>query len=227
MLTRKPSHLTDDAQDGNPLFMQQGMPSAYALVPPTPVPGDGWEDENREACRLVSVNLSAYLDQELDPDQTQLITKHLNSCAGCAALLDTMEETDEEIQREWRESTPLPSSSQFRHSIDSIMDALPSAPVEPEVFAPKRVHARTRWMRFATGMSGFILAAGLLWSSYRIGYAHGRTSARRSSFAAPNGNGNFTDVQSALSLCSLSTPSSAGPLNEPPLTFARERRSQR
>jgi len=223
MLTRKPSRLTDDVQDGNPLFMQRGMPSDFALVPPTPVAGEGWEDGNREACRLVSVNLSAFLDNELDPDQAQLIEKHLNSCAGCAALLEAMQDTDEVIEREWRESTPLPSSSQFRQSIDSIMEALPPAPVEAESFAPKRVHSRTRWVRFATGMSGVIVAAGLLWSSYRIGYAHGRTSARRSSFAAPTGAGPYAGFQPTLSLCSLS----AAPPNPTPLTFARERRSQR
>ena len=183
MLTRKPSHLTDDAQDGNPLFQPLGMPAAYALVPPTPFAGEGRQDGDREACRLISVNLAAYLDNELDQDQTELVTKHLDCCAGCAALLETMERTDEAIEREWRDSTPLPSSSQFRHSIDSIMDALPPAPSRAEAFATKRVHARTRWMRFATGMSGFILAAGVIWSSYRLGYSHGRNSARRSSFA--------------------------------------------
>jgi hypothetical protein len=229
MLTRKPSHLLDDAQAGNPLFQfqSQGMPAAYSLVPPTPFASEGWQDGDHEACRLISVNLAAYIDNELDPDQADLVTQHLNGCTGCAALLDTMERTDETIEREWRESAPLPSSSQFRQSIDSIMDALPPAPAQSDGFAAKRVHARTRWMRFATGMSGFILAAGALWSSYNIGYSQGRNSARRSSIALPAGSRYIPGISTALTLCSLSEPPPTRPLIEPSLTFARERRSQR
>ena len=227
MLTRKPSFVTDDAQDGNPLFTRLGMPSIYARVPPTPTAAQRGEGGEPEACRLVSVNLSAYLDDELDTDQAQLITDHLNSCPGCAELMVAMETADEEIQREWRENTPLPSSFQFRQSIDSIMDTLPPAPAEAESFGSKRVHARTRWIRFATGMSGFVLAAGLLWSSYRLGYAHGRTTAKRSSFAAPHTNPNVVSSQPVLSLCSLAASPSNTPLSAVSLDFTRARRSQR
>jgi anti-sigma factor RsiW len=176
---------------------------------------------------LVAVNLSAYLDNELDPDQSDMITAHLESCAACADLLDAMEETDEEIQREWREDSPLPSSSQFRQSVDAIMDALPAELVAEPVFAPKRVHARTRWVRFATGMSGFILVAGMLWSSYRIGYVQGRQNAGKSAFTPVNPTGYNPAVQPMMSVASLS-PASAKPPEEPlPFTFARERRFHR
>ena len=227
MLTRKPSFVAEDAQGGSPLFTPQEMPSLFAIVPPTPAGGPQREGGEPESCRLVSVNLSAYLDDELDADQAQLVTDHLNTCPGCAGLLDAMESMDVQIEREWRDSTPLPSSSQFRHSIDAIMDALPPAAAEAERFAPKRVHARTRWMRFATGMSGFILAAGLLWSSYRLGYAHGRTTAKRSSFATPPVNPNSVRNQQAQSLAALSDPPSSPQLTAASLTFTRARRSQR
>jgi len=227
MLTRKPSSVQDDAQAGNPLFNKQGLPTDYTVVPPTPGTGSRWEGGQPEACRLVAVNLSAYLDNELDPDQSEMITAHLDSCAACADLMDAMQETDEEIQREWREDAPLPSSSQFRHSIDAILDALPAEPVAEPVFAPKRVHAKTRWVRFATGMSGFVLVAGMLWSSYRIGYVHGRQNARKSSFAPANPTGYNPAVQPMISLASLSSDSNSPPQNSLTLTFARERRFRR
>jgi hypothetical protein len=224
MLNRKPSVLADDPMGGGPLFTAPGMPSVFAPVPPTSDAGWDPSDREPEACRLVSVNLSAYLDNELDPDQAQLIANHLGTCAGCAALLDAMEEADEAIQREWREDTPLPSSSQFKQSIGSIMDALPPAPVDAEKLATKRVHARTRWTRFATGMTGVILAAGMLWSSYRIGYAHGRSSARRSAVSVSMPDRPLPGNQPLLQLCSLIAPP-AHPSPAPPTPLARERSS--
>lgn len=224
MLTRKPSYTKDDAKDGNPLYFAEGNPSAFAVVPPTPNSGDDWEDRDRESCRLVSVSLSAYLDGELDPEQTQLINKHLNQCADCAAMLQAMEETDEIIEREWREGAPLPSSSQFRHSIDDIMDALPTAQAETPVFAPKRVHSRTRWMRFATGMSGVILFGGMLWSSYRLGYSQGRQSTLNPSPTAPAGS---RFPVRPVSMFAFRSASLAPPLDDPlpsPPSSRKERR---
>ena len=134
-----------------------------------------------DACDLVSVNLSAYQDGELDPDQMRLVVNHLTTCPQCAAELKALRATDRRIQREWRDSAPLPSSSRFDQSIDAIMAALPPAPAAPAVFAPKRVHARARWMRFSTGMAGIIALAGMSWSSYQLGYVHGRRSTRPAS----------------------------------------------
>jgi len=227
MLTRKPSYTQDDANAGNPLFAKQGQPVDFAVVPPTPSAGDRWEGGQPEACRLVAVNLSAYLDNELDPDQSEMVTAHLEACADCADLLDAMYDTDEEIQREWREDTPLPSSSQFRRSIDAIMDALPAEPVAEPVFAPKRVHARTRWVRFATGMSGMVVIAAMLWSSYRIGYVQGRQNASKSAFVPANPTGYNPAYQPETTLATL-IPASARPPEDPlTLNFARERRSHR
>ena len=117
MLTRKPSCITDDAKDGNPAFDREGMPSAYAVVPPTTVAGPWHDDGDREACRLVSVNLSAYLDDELDPDQHNLIAEHLEFVRRIAPhCWKRWKRRMRPIQREWRESAPLPSSSQFKQS---------------------------------------------------------------------------------------------------------------
>jgi anti-sigma factor RsiW len=221
MLTRKPSRVTDDAQDGNPQFPfgGTGTTSDYRLVPPTFDAGEDWQPGEPEACRLVSVNLSAYIDGELDPDQSALVGNHLNTCPSCTELLIAIEEADEQVQREWRGDTPLPSSSRFRSSVDAIMDALPPVPAEPESFAPKRVHARARWTRFAAGLSSVVFAAGLLWSSYRLGYTHGRRSAQRPAFAPRTQTADLPDVMSAIALCSLTSnqpPAPLGPVRERP-----------
>jgi len=154
-------------------------------------PGRGGDD----ACEFVSVSLSAYQDGELDPESLQLIVSHLAHCPHCAAAFDALQSVDETLEREWRDSAPLPSSSQFARSLDSIMDALPSEPAPTPVFAPKRVHARVRWTRFATGVAGLFAFGSLLWSSYRLGYQQGqennvsrypgRMSARPGSHAIP------------------------------------------
>ncbi len=133
-------------------------------------PGRGGDD----ACEFVSVNLSAYQDGELDPDSLTLIVSHLAHCPHCAAAFDALQEIEDTLEREWRDSAPLPSSSQFARSIDSIMAALPNEPASTPVFAHKRIHARVRWTRFATGVAGLFAFGGLLWSSYRLGYQQGQ-----------------------------------------------------
>jgi anti-sigma factor RsiW len=133
-------------------------------------PGRGGDD----ACEFVSVNLSAYQDGELDPDSLNLIVSHLAHCPHCASAFDALQMVDETLDREWRDSAPLPSSSHFVGSVNSIMDALPDEPVAAPAFAPKRVHARVRWTRFATGAVGLFAFGSMLWSSYRLGYQQGR-----------------------------------------------------
>ena len=121
--------------------------------------------------------LSALLDGELDRDTRNRVETHLDNCPHCAANFDAMLAADSLIQREWRDNAPLPSSSEIRIAVDSIMDALPPVPAVTTVFAPKRVHARARWIRFATGIAGVMaLLMGLLWSSYKFGYEQGRLS---------------------------------------------------
>jgi len=224
MVTRKPVRAS--AQDADPLFVIQGSQSSYSGLPPTPDAGNGHRGGEPEACRLVLVNLSAYQDNELDPDQADLITQHLDNCADCGALLDSMQMADEEIVREWREGTPLPSSLQFKQSIDSIMDALPPAPATVETFAPKRVHARTRWIRFATGLSGLIAAVGLLWSSYELGYVHGRNNSRRG-WNGSSQSGARTAANSDLSYLSIASLSSSAPPGSTSLTYSASRNDRR
>ena len=139
-----------------------------------------------QGCDFVTSNLSAYLDGELDNAQTRLVGSHLGKCPRCSEILQSLSDVDETIQREWRESAPLPSSFRFEQAVDDIMAALPSVPVEAVAFAAHRVHARTRWMRFATGIAGLIAILTSLWSSYWLGYTNGRRSLSTPGSASMN-----------------------------------------
>lgn len=172
----KQRNLGQDAAGNSEKMPLSGLHSVGS-VPPTDNPGGyGDGDPGDEACNLVFVNLAAYQDQELDPDQLAVVEAHLNRCPRCMARLTTLQELDAQIEREWRESAPLPSSSQFKNSIDAIMAALPEEPVAAPEYTQKRVHARARWMRFSTGMAGVVAFVSMLWSSYCLGYAHGRSN---------------------------------------------------
>lgn len=184
-------------------------------------PGRGGDD----ACEFVSVNLSAYQDGELDPDSLKLIVSHLTHCPNCAASFDALQSVDETLEREWRDSAPLPSSSQFARSLDSIMEALPNEPAVTPAFAPKRVHARVRWTRFATGVAGLFAFGSLLWSSYRLGYQQGQqNNVSRSSGSAPAGPNNAMMPVSFFASASdlyrtarlVSSPRSQAPSSVPP-----------
>ena len=129
-----------------------------------------------QGCDFVTSNLSAYLDGELDNAQTRLVGAHLGKCPRCAEIFEALSNVDETIEREWRDSAPLPSSLQFELAVNDIMAALPSVPVEAVAFAAHRVHSRTRWMRFATAAVGLATVLTSLWSSYWLGYTNGRRS---------------------------------------------------
>ena len=202
MLTHRNSTQNSDPQPGS-----GPQTASFAVVPPADPRGQEGGEGGGDACKLVTVNLSAYMDDELDLDQVRVIEAHLYQCPDCVANLKAMEEADSILEREWRDRSPLPSSSQVRRSIDNIMDALPPVPAKPAVFAPKRVHARMRWMRFAAGMTGMVAFGSLLWGSYELGYTRGRRSAQSSpslSYFSPR-----LESNSELLPASFSLPTSA------------------
>jgi anti-sigma factor RsiW len=168
-----------DPRDAGSNSLPSGL-TQPAMQPLSVVPRDEQND-----CLWVAENLSAYLDEALDPATLRRFEKHIGDCLRCAADLKMFLEKDRLIQREWRQTAPLPSSSQVRQSVDAIMDALPPAPEVPATFASKRVHARARWMRFSTGLTGLLAFFGMLWSSYRLGYLHGQKSVVALPMAAP------------------------------------------
>ncbi len=162
--------------DQDPADKTPGFASRISFAPQPPRPAEDDRSGGEDGCRLVGLNLPAYQDDALDPDTRNAVEAHLGHCVRCASNLEALRKTDEAIQREWRESAPLPSSLEVHVAMDAIMDALPPAPVETVEFAPKRVHARNRWTRFATGLASILTFGSLMWSSYRLGYADGRLS---------------------------------------------------
>jgi anti-sigma factor RsiW len=211
MLTRE-QKIQDGMEEPQEMDLTVTLPGFPArdrnALPPTGRSGGrgGWPGRGGDdACEFVSVNLSAYQDGELDPDSLNLIVSHLTHCPNCAAAFDALQSVDETLEREWRDSAPLPSSSQFARSIDSIMDALPEEPAPTPVFAPKRVHARVRWTRFATGVAGLFAFGSLLWSSYRLGYQQGQqNTVSRVPGSTPAGSQN--PVMPVSFFTSLSVP---------------------
>jgi hypothetical protein len=186
MLTDRNFDYRNAPQDADAADMPGRPESPFAVVPPNTTFGGGSGSHGgNDACRLVMANLSAYLDNELDPDQERVIEGHLSQCAECASNLVALQTTDRLLQREWRDSSPLPSSLHFKQSVDAIMASLPPVPGEQTAFASKRVHSRARWMRFSTGLAGVVAFLAMLWSSYRIGYAHGRMSLHTPSLPSP------------------------------------------
>lgn len=149
--------------------------SSFSELPP--VDSGDYDDGSggNGPCKAAQENLSAYLDNELDLVSRHDLEDHLAVCADCAAELDALRTIDTCVEREWRDSAPLPSSEKCKRAMGDIMSALPPVPEKAHTFAPKRIHARARWIRFAAGFSGIFMFGGLMWSSYRLGYAHGRT----------------------------------------------------
>ncbi len=125
-----------------------------------------------DPCTRIQMQLSDYADDELNTPQQRFVESHLSNCPKCAAMLNAIFETDDLLLREWRDDSPLPSSLDRNRTLDNIMDALPPLPETQPVFAPKRLHARARWMRFSTGIAGCVALFAMLYSSYRLGYEH-------------------------------------------------------
>ena len=184
----------------NPQVAENRIPSGspnspFASLPPSQAFGDrNGGNGNSDTCAWVIENFSDYMDNALNPETAPIIEAHLVQCANCVEVLKTMKQTDRLLEREWRESAPLPSSLQHRQSVDAIMAALPPVPDQSAAFATKRIHAKTRWTRLATGLAGVLAFFSLLWSSYRLGYTHGQkshsvipsaASPQRNAFASP------------------------------------------
>jgi hypothetical protein len=172
---------------------------------------------NEELCMLVQTNLSAFQDDELDPEQRRIIAAHVNDCPNCTQVFEAMQETDWLLEREWRDEASLPSSSERRQSIDAIMNALPPVPSETPAFAPKRIHSKARWMRFATGLSGLVLLAG---GSYRVGYLQGQASLSASTVSSTTSAAYSTPSSSPLLLSASLREPETPPRTDPSHTLS-------
>ena len=138
-------------------------------IPQIPDSGSKNPQGNDDCLRTQSL-LSAYLDRELDTPTINRVETHLETCPNCSAMEISLLNLDEQLKWEWQRDLPLPSSSlslKERASIDSILSALPPETVTVPDFAPRRIHARARWMRFSAGIAALIALLGFC--LHRIG----------------------------------------------------------
>ena len=135
---------------------------------------DEGSDEDGSGCLWFVERLSAFQDGELEISETVAVADHLDVCDRCSRIFAALQSTDNLLEREWRMSAPLPSSLQCDQAIDAIMAALPGLQQVAPSFPNRRVHARSRWMRFATGIVSAVALLASLWASYHLGYVQGR-----------------------------------------------------
>ncbi len=150
-----------DVRDLDVYLRRRLLPSLASSgnLPPQQPPFSG--DADGRDCGFSTELISAFIDQELDPEAHNLVAQHLNSCPACSGAYAQMLLVDEtiHIEWEWRDSTPLPlcvipeeqgdaSATDPLDAIDRIMAMLPAGEPQSPIFAPRRVHARARWMRF-------------------------------------------------------------------------------
>ncbi len=73
------------------------------------------------SCRDVVEQLSAYLDQELAPEQRQLLDYHLGHCTHCTALYDSTRKT---IRLVTESATLTLPDSIFQRMADNVLAEL-------------------------------------------------------------------------------------------------------
>ena len=88
--------------------------------------------------------IAAYLDQELDPSATAVLTAHLQDCAACRGTLDTLRSLNGSLQSTTRHVAP----GQLRSRIQADLNALKTSPASPAAARPKF------WNWLSAGIAG-------------------------------------------------------------------------
>ncbi len=111
-------------------------------------PGDNTNaQDGDDRCSRILEMIYDFVDDLLSENDSNTITEHLFDCSRCRDAYNAAFRAEEVISREWHKSVPLPSSFQTSRAIDRIMNAIPETQTASN-FPVKRVHSRTRWMRF-------------------------------------------------------------------------------
>lgn len=136
----------------DPVRTLDGLVSASMTPEPTfgasLPPGDDSDDGSGENhCSRVLQMMDDYTDELLSKADSAAVNEHLFECTNCRVAYNAAVKVEEILSREWHKSVPLPSSSHTRQAIDRIMDSIPGSKPSGS-FPEKRVHSRTRWMRF-------------------------------------------------------------------------------
>jgi anti-sigma factor RsiW len=105
--------------------------------------------------------IELYMDSELEARDTLTVQKHLDSCAGCSHLLETLLEQDRLLRDEWRAQQV--ESRLLRDEILNAMRDNRSQQPSVRLSGPARWSAQPAWRRLAA-MVVLTIAAGLLLS---------------------------------------------------------------
>src|SRR2546421_10738792 len=97
-------------------------------------------------------DLSAYVDDELSPDERATVEEHLPSCEACRTIVGEMAAVHDDLA-----AIPAPSPSdadraRWRAAIDEALDAVPVA-------LASRRHGTVQW--WAAAAAGALLVGGL------------------------------------------------------------------
>lgn len=76
-------------------------------------------------CREILYNISAYLDGELDADVCDIVERHCQGCASCAALVDGLRETVGLCRQAAGVELPAAVRERARAAVRQLLDASP------------------------------------------------------------------------------------------------------
>jgi len=87
-------------------------------------------------CRNIRENLSAYIDEELYPDQSENVTQHLLHCPECSSALEVLQKVDTVLNNAPLYSVPAKFSEKLMHEIDITSSSTENSNIINLIFAP-------------------------------------------------------------------------------------------
>ena len=87
-------------------------------------------------CRDIQEKLSAYIDEELNPDQFENVTQHLSHCLECSSALKDLQRVDTVLNNAPLYSVPAKFSEKLMHEIDITSSSTENLNIINLIFAP-------------------------------------------------------------------------------------------
>ena len=87
-------------------------------------------------CRDIQKKLSAYIDEELNPDQFENVTQHLLHCPECSSALEDLQKVDTVLNNAPLYSVPAKFSEKLMQEIDITSSSTENLNIINLIFAP-------------------------------------------------------------------------------------------
>ena len=87
-------------------------------------------------CRDIQEKLSAYIDEELNPDQFENVTQHLLHCQKCSSALEDLQKVDTVLNNAPLYSVPAKFSEKLMQEIDITSSSTENLNIISLIFAP-------------------------------------------------------------------------------------------